>query len=101
MRGISTAPLILAVLIILITAGISAIWWYYSQQKAAEQATQLNSKLVDEQTKCLNAVIGPNNTIIVGGVPYNGTYVGLGCYVDPSTIVMVQWKHWPPPTGSP
>jgi hypothetical protein len=93
MRGISTAPLVLAVLIILITAGISVIWWYQSQQKAAEQATLLNSKLVDEQTKCLNAVAGSNNTIIVGGVPYNGTYIGLGCYVDSSTIVVVQWKQ--------
>ena len=93
MRGISTAPLVLAVLIVLITAGISAIWWYYSQQKAAEQATLLNSKLVDEQTKCLNAVVGSNNTIVVGGVPYNGTYIGLGCYVDSSTIVVVQWRR--------
>jgi hypothetical protein len=93
MRGISTAPLVLAVLIILITAGISVIWWYQSQQKAAEQATLLNSKLVDEQTKCLNALVGSNNTIIVGGVPYNGTYIGLGCYADSSTIVVVQWKQ--------
>ncbi|NAZ34431.1 MAG: hypothetical protein GU356_09160 [Pyrobaculum sp.] len=80
-------------LIILITAGISVIWWYQSQQKAAEQATLLNSKLVDEQTKCLNALVGSNNTIIVGGVPYNGTYIGLGCYADSSTIVVVQWKQ--------
>ena len=92
MRGISTAPLLLAVLIILTTAGISAIWWYQSQQKAAEHAALLNSKLVDEQTKCLNAVVGANSTIIVGGVPYNA-YVGLGCYVDSSTIVVVQWKQ--------
>ncbi len=83
----------MAVLIILITAGISVIWWYQSQQKAAEQATLLNSKLVDEQTKCLNALVGSNNTIIVGGVPYNGTYIGLGCYADSSTIVVVQWKQ--------
>jgi len=93
MRGISTAPLVLAVLIILVTAAISAIWWYYSQQKAAEQAALLNSKLTDEQTKCLGAVVGSNNTIVVGGVPYNGTYIGLGCYVDSSTIVVVQWKQ--------
>jgi hypothetical protein len=93
MRGISTAPLVLAVLIILVTAAISAIWWYQSQQKAAEQAALLNSKLTDEQTKCLNAVVGSNSTIIVGGVPYNGTYIGLGCYVDSSTIVVVQWKQ--------
>jgi hypothetical protein len=92
MRGISTAPLVLAVLIILMTAAIVAIWWHYSQQKAAEQAALLNSKLVDEQTKCLNAIIGPNGTVIVGGVPYNGTYIGLGCYVDSSTIVVVQWN---------
>jgi hypothetical protein len=93
MRGISTAPLILAALIILITASISAIWWYQSQQKAAEQAALLNSKLVDEQTKCLNAIVGANNTIIVGGVPYNGAYIGLGCYVDSSTIVVMQWNR--------
>jgi hypothetical protein len=93
MRGISTAPLVLAVLIILVTAAISAIWWYQSQQKAAEQAALLNSKLTDEQTKCLNAVVGSNNTIVVGGVPYNGTYIGLGCYVDSSTIVVVQWRQ--------
>ena len=93
MRGISTAPLILAVLIVLTTAGISAIWWYQSQQKAAEHAALLNSKLTDEQTKCLSAIVGSNNTIVVGGVPYNGTYIGLGCYVDSSTIVVVQWKQ--------
>ena len=93
MRGISTAPLVLAVLIILVTAGISAIWWYYSQQKAAEQAALLNQKLVDEQTKCLHAVVGANNTIVVGGAVYNGSYVGLGCYADISTIVTVQWNR--------
>jgi len=93
MRGISTAPLVLAVLIILVTAAISAIWWYQSQQKAAEQAALFNSKLTDEQTKCLNAIVGSNSTIIVGGVPYNGTYIGLGCYVDSTTIVVVQWKQ--------
>jgi uncharacterized membrane protein affecting hemolysin expression len=93
MRGISTAPLVLAVLIILVTAAISAIWWHYSQQKAAEQAALLDQKLVDEQTKCLNAIVGSNNTIVVGGVLYNGSYVGLGCYADSSTIVVVQWKH--------
>jgi type II secretory pathway pseudopilin PulG len=92
MRGISTAPLVLAVLIILVTAAISAIWWYYSQQKAAEQAALLNQKLVDEQAKCLHAVVSANGTVVVGGVPYNGSYVGLGCYVDSSTIVVVQWK---------
>jgi hypothetical protein len=91
-KGISTAPLVLAVLIILVTAAISAIWWYYSQQKAAERAALLNQKLVDEQTKCLNAIVGRNNTVVVGGAVYNGSYVGLGCYVDPSTIVVVQWK---------
>jgi hypothetical protein len=93
MRGISTAPLILAVLIVLTTASISAIWWYQSQQKAAERAALLNSKLVDEQAKCLNAIVGSNNTIIVGGVPYNDTYIGLGCYVDSSTVVVVQWRQ--------
>jgi hypothetical protein len=93
MRGISTAPLVLAVLIVLTTAGISAVWWYQSQQKAAEQAALLNSKLIDEQARCLNAVVGPNGTIIVGGVPHNGTYIGLGCYADSSTIVVVQWKQ--------
>jgi membrane protein implicated in regulation of membrane protease activity len=92
MRGISTAPLILAVLIVLVTAGISAILWYQSQQKAAEQIALLNSRLVDEQAKCLNAIAGPNGTIIVGGVPHNGSYTGLGCYVDSSTIVVVQWN---------
>jgi hypothetical protein len=90
-RGISTTPLVLAVLIVLTTAGISAIWWYQSQQKAAEQAALLSNKLIDEQAKCLNAIVGPNGTIIVGGVPYNGTYIGLGCYADASTIVVVQW----------
>jgi hypothetical protein len=84
---------VLAVLIILVTAAISAIWWYYSQQKAAEQATLLNQRLVDEQARCLYAIVGSNNTIVVGGVLYNGSYVGLGCYADPSTIVIVQWKH--------
>jgi uncharacterized protein YaeQ len=78
---------------LLVTAAISVIWWYQSQQKAAEQAALLNSKLTDEQTKCLNAIVGSNSTIIVGGVPYNGTYIGLGCYVDSSTIVVVQWKQ--------
>jgi len=91
-RGISTAPLVLAVLIILVTSAISAIWWYHSQQKAAEQATLLDQRLVDEQTKCLHAVVSANNTIVVGGAVYNGSYVGLGCYVDPSTIVVVQWN---------
>ena len=93
MRGISTAPLVLAVLTILVAAGISAIWWYHSQQKAAEQAALLNQKLVDEQAKCLHAVVGANNTVVVGGAVYNGSYVGLGCYVDPSTIVTVQWNR--------
>jgi len=92
MRGISTAPLILAMLIVLTTGGILAIWWYQSQQRATEQTALLNSKLVDEQTKCLNAIVGSNGTIIVGGVPYNSTYIGLGCYADSSTIVVVQWK---------
>jgi hypothetical protein len=91
-RGISTTPLVLAVLIVLMTAAISAIWWYYSQQKAAEQATLLNQKLVDEQAKCLHAVVGANSTVVVGGVVYNGSYVGLGCYVDSSTVVIVQWN---------
>jgi flagellar basal body-associated protein FliL len=93
MRGISTVPLVLAVLIILLTAAVSAIWWHYSQQKAAEHATLLNQRLVDEQTKCLYAVVGSNNTIVVGGVLYNGSYVGLGCYADPSVIVVLQWKR--------
>jgi hypothetical protein len=91
MRGISTAPLVLAMLIILVTASVSAIWWYYSQQKAAEQVALLDQKLVDEQARCLHAVVGTNNTVVVGGVVYNGSYVGLGCYVDSSTIVIVQW----------
>jgi hypothetical protein len=92
MRGMSAAPLVLAVLIILVTAGISAIMWHYSQQKAAEQAALLNQKLVDEQAKCLHAVAGANNTVVVGGAVYNGSYVGLGCYVDTSAIVVVQWN---------
>jgi hypothetical protein len=91
-RGISTAPLVLAVLIILVTAAISAMWWYYSQQKAAEQAALLDQRLVDEQAKCLHAVVGANNTVVVGGAVYNGSYVGLGCYVDSSTVVVVQWN---------
>ncbi len=91
MRGISTAPLVLAVLIILVVAAISAVWWYHSQQKAAEQAALLNQRLVDEQAKCLHAIVGANNTVVVGGVAYNGSYVGLGCYVDSFTIVVVQW----------
>jgi signal transduction histidine kinase len=93
MRGISTAPLVLAVLIILMTSAISAIWWYQSQQIATERAALLNQKLLDEQTKCLHAIVGANNTVVVGGVAYNGSYVGLGCYVDSSTVVVVQWKQ--------
>jgi hypothetical protein len=92
MRGISTAPLVLAVLTILVTAATSAIWWHYSQQKAAEHAALLSQKLIDEQNKCLHAVVGADNTVIVGGAVYRGGYVGLGCYVDSSTIVIVQWK---------
>jgi hypothetical protein len=91
-RGISTAPLVLAVLIILLTSAIAAVWWYYSQQKAAEHAALLNQRLVDEQAKCLHAVVGANNAVVVGGVVYNGSYVGLGCYVDPSIIIIVQWN---------
>ncbi len=91
MRGISTTPLVLAMLIILVTAAISAIWWYYSQQKAAEHAALLNQRLVEEQARCLHSVVGANNTVVVGGTIYNGSYVGLGCYVDSSIIVVVQW----------
>ncbi len=91
MRGISTAPLVLAMLIILVATATSAVWWYYSQQKAAEHAALLDQKLLDEQARCLHAVAGANGTVVVGGVVYNGSYVGLGCYVDSSTIVVVQW----------
>jgi|GEM_PF-6859811 len=92
MRGLSTSPLLLAVVAVLVAAALSAYSWYYSQQKAAEAAAHLNAKLVEEQARCLNAVAGPNGTVVVGGRAYNGSYTGLGCYVDPQIVVVVQWR---------
>ena len=91
MRGISTTPIVLVLVIFGVFGAVAAYSWYYASMKAAEKAALFNAKLAEEQQKCLSAVAGPNG-ILVGGVQYRN-YTGLGCYVDEDVVVVLQWTR--------
>ena len=91
MRGISTTPIVLVLIIFGVFGAVAAYSWYYASMKAAEKAALFNAKLAEEVEKCLSAVAGPNG-ILVGGVQYRN-YTGLGCYVDEDVVVVLQWTR--------
>jgi len=92
MRGISTAPIVLAIVVFGVAAAFLSYQWFYAQQKAAEAAALLNAKIAEEQARCLGAVATAGGTVVVGGREY-ANYTGLGCYVDSSITVVVQWTR--------
>jgi len=92
MRGISTTPIVLVLIIFGVFGAVAAYSWYYASMKAAEKAALFNAKLAEEQQKCLSAVAGPNGTVLVGGAQYSN-YTGLGCYVDEDVVVVLQWTR--------
>ena len=92
MRGISTTPIVLAIVVFGVAAAVLAYQWYYAQQKAAEEAALLNAKIAEAQTNCLGAVAADNGTVIVGGQAYEN-YTAPGCYADGNIIVVVQWTR--------
>jgi hypothetical protein len=92
MRGISTAPIVLAIVVVGIAAAVLSYQWFYAQQKASEAAALLSAKVAEDQARCLGAVATGNGTVVVGGREYVN-YTGLGCYVDRDIVIVVQWTR--------
>ena len=86
MRGISTTPVVLALLIIAIAAFFFLLQWTWAQGRGSELASQFAQKLAEERYKCLSAV-SSGGAVVVGGVAYNN-YTSAGCYVDPNTVIV-------------
>ena len=87
MRGISTFPVILALLALTIAGFFFLIQWTWAQGKGAEKASMFAQKLAEEKYKCLTAVAQGDAVVVVGGVAYKN-YTGLGCYVDPNVVIV-------------
>jgi hypothetical protein len=86
MKGISTLPVVLALLAVAVAGFYILTSWVWAQGKASEKASAFAQKLADEKYKCLTAV-AQGGVVVVGGVAYKN-YTGLGCYVDPSTVIV-------------
>ncbi|MEM3995123.1 MAG: hypothetical protein QXW40_07015 [Thermofilum sp.] len=86
MRGISTFPVILALLALAIAGFFFLIQWTWAQGKGAEKASMFAQKLAEEKYKCLTAV-AQGGAVVVGGKQYKN-YTGLGCYVDPNVVIV-------------
>ncbi|MEM4792825.1 MAG: hypothetical protein QXS00_07895 [Pyrobaculum sp.] len=85
-RGISTMPVVLALLTIAIAAFFFLLQWSWAQGKGAEKASVFAQRLAEEKYKCLTAV-SSGGAVVVGGVQYSN-YTGPGCYVDPSVVIV-------------
>lgn len=86
MRGISTFPVILALLTLAVAGFFFLLQWTWAQGKGAEKASLFAQKLAEEKYKCLTAV-AQGGVVVVGGVAYKN-YTGLGCYVDPNVVIV-------------
>jgi len=87
-RGVSTAPVVLAVIVVAMAMAFYAYQWWYSQTKAAELASQWAQRLAEEKALCLTAYTD-GQFVYVGGARLKN-YTGLNCYVDPSVVVIVE-----------
>jgi len=87
-RGVSTAPIVLAVIVVALAMAFYAYQWWYAQTKAAELASQWAQKIAEEKALCLTAY-SDGQYVYVGGQRYRN-YSGLNCYVDPSVVVIVE-----------
>ncbi|MGC9171181.1 MAG: hypothetical protein ACP5HD_10660 [Thermoproteus sp.] len=88
MRGVSTTPVILAVLLVAITAFFVLLNWTWSQGKASERASQFAQELASVKYACLTAVV-QGGRVVVNGVPMPN-YTGPGCYVDPNIVIVFE-----------
>jgi len=53
-RGVSTAPVVLAVIVVAVAMAFYAYHWWYSQTKAAELASQWAQKIAEFTTSDLH-----------------------------------------------
>lgn len=86
MRGISTFPVVLALLAVAIAAFFFLLQWTWAHGRGSELASQFAQKLAEERYKCLSAV-STHGAVVVGGVTYKN-YTGPGCYVDPNLVIV-------------
>ena len=88
MRGISTTPVILALILIAIAAFFFLIQWTWAQGKASEKASEFAQVLAQTKYECLTAVAS-GNAVIINGKAYQN-FTGPGCYVDPHTVIVFE-----------
>jgi len=87
-RGVSTAPVVLAVIVVALAMAFYAYQWWHFQTRAAELASQWAQKIAEEKALCLTAYTD-GQYVYVGGMRLKN-YTGLNCYVDPSVVVIVE-----------
>ncbi|MEM1597930.1 MAG: hypothetical protein QXI07_05455 [Pyrobaculum sp.] len=88
MRGVSTFPIVLAIVTVAVAAGVYIAQWWWAAVKAAELEARWAQKVAEYKTLCLSA-LSDGQYVIVGS--YRGTnYTAPNCYVSPNMVVVAE-----------
>lgn len=93
MRGVSTAPIIFALVTVAVLAMVFLLQWYYAQAKASELQARWSQEVARYKALCLSAVATSDGRVVVG--QYVGqNYTGPNCFVSPSMVVVVEQYNY-------
>lgn len=87
MRGISTTPIVLVLVVAAMAASIILAQWYVAQGRASQLESNAAAKIAAVRAECL-AAVSNGSAVFVNSSAY-ANYTGPGCYVDTSTVIVV------------
>ncbi|MEM0183514.1 MAG: hypothetical protein QXU93_08020 [Thermoproteus sp.] len=97
MRGVSTAPIVFAIITIAVAAGVQLLQWYYAQMKASQLEAQWAQDVARYKAMCLSAVTTGSNVVV--GQYVGPNYTGPNCFVSTNMVIVVDLSNstsWSP-----
>jgi flagellar basal body-associated protein FliL len=87
LRGISTTPIILVLVVAAVAAAVILAQWYAAQGRAAGLEADAAAKVAAVRAQCL-AAVSSGQAVMVNSTAY-ANYTGPGCYANSSVVIVV------------